>query len=320
MTTINTDTSLSELQILPFWEANEQVLAARIAGEGNMNVVLRITTNLRSVILKQSKAYVRKFPQIPAPIQRIAVEHDYFKLVNQNSVLRNFSPKILAFDPDNHLLLTEDLGEGIDCSKLYTKELQLEDSDFERLTDYLNELHGLDASRFPSNLEMKKLNHEHIFEFPFLAENGFDLDSIQPGLQQLSLEYKKDNSLKSALKELGKRYLTLGDTLLQGDYYPGSWLKVDEEIKVIDPEFAFVGDKEFDLGVMLAHMDLAQQSAEKITTILKRYRFPISSELLYKYKGVEIMRRLIGIAQLPIELSLIQKKALLDSARILILA
>jgi 5-methylthioribose kinase len=320
MTTINTDTSLSELQILPFWEANEQVLAARIAGVGNMNVVLRITTNLRSVILKQSKAYVRKFPQIPAPIQRIAIEHDYFNLVNQNSVLRNFSPKILAFDPDDHLLLTEDLGEGIDCSKLYSKELQLEDSDFERLTDYLNELHGLSAPHFPSNLEMKKLNHEHIFEFPFLAENGFDLDSIQPGLQQLSLEYKNDNSLKSALKELGKRYLTLGDTLLQGDYYPGSWLKVNEGIKVIDPEFAFVGDKEFDLGVMLAHMDLAQQSDEKITTILKRYRFAISSDLLYKYKGVEIMRRLIGIAQLPIELSLIQKKTLLDSARILILA
>lgn len=320
MTSITTEISISELQLLPFWEENEQVISAKIAGEGNMNVVLRIKTSSRSVILKQSKSYVRKFPQIPAPIERISIEHTYFQLVNENKFLRNFSPKILAFDPQDHLLLTEDLGEGIDCSKLYTKELQLETTDFKSLVDYLNELHRLSVKDFSDNQEMKRLNHEHIFEFPFLEENGFDLDTIQTGLQQLSLEYKRDNSLKIAMKELGDRYLSKGDSLLQGDFYPGSWLKVGNEIKVIDPEFAFVGDKEFDLGVMLAHMELAQQTSETTSLILENYHLPISSGLLDKYKGVEIMRRIIGIAQLPINMSLTEKKELLDKARNLILA
>jgi 5-methylthioribose kinase len=28
---------------------------------------------------------------------------------------------------------------------------------------------------------MRKLNYEHIFEYPFKMENGFDLDGIQAG-------------------------------------------------------------------------------------------------------------------------------------------
>ena len=40
-----------------------------------------------------------------------------------------------------------------------------------------------------------------------------------------------------------------GDTLLHGDYYPGSWMRVRERLYIIDPEFSFAGPKEFDLGI-----------------------------------------------------------------------
>ena len=47
------------------------------AGQGNMNLVLRIKTNKRSFILKQSRPYAEKYPSIKAPIERINTEYSF---------------------------------------------------------------------------------------------------------------------------------------------------------------------------------------------------------------------------------------------------
>lgn len=314
------NTSLEELQKLPFWEKGEILVSSEPAGKGNMNLVLRVRTNLRSVILKQSKPYVRKYPQIAAPINRIKIEKAYYSLIETDQVLEGFSPKVLAYFPESHLLILEDLGMSCDFSFLYLGKNTLAPETMSSLADYLNALHGLEIKDFPDNSAMKILNHEHIFNFPFAEENGFDLDSVQPGLQEVSLVYKRDEELKDALTKLGDRYLSIGNTLLQGDFYPGSWLKVDDGLKIIDPEFGFVGDKEFDLGVLFAHFDLSQQPESLKEEFLNKYKHPFSPVLLNQYHGVEILRRLIGIAQLPVSLSLDQKKSLLEKARKLVIA
>ncbi len=312
-------TSIKEISKIPVWKFDEKLIKSEAAGESNMNVVLRITTNLRSVILKQSKPYVRKYPQIEAPIDRISVEHAFFKEVQMNPVLKNFSPKVLDFLPDEHLLMTEDLGEGSDFLGIYSGKDSLNTQQVQNLCMYLNSLHELEVKGFPNNSAMKTLNHEHLFRFPFLVENGFDLDSVQNGLQELSLKYKNNSSLKRKIEELGRRYLSNGETLLHGDFYPGSWLKTGKEIKVIDPEFSFLGDPEFDLGVLFAHLELGQQSEDLKREFLQSYIQPISSKLLDQYQGVELLRRLIGIAQLPLNLTLDQKEKLMDNAVKLIL-
>ncbi|WP_296700299.1 phosphotransferase [Algoriphagus sp.] len=312
-------TSIEEISKLPIWKFGERVERSEPAGESNMNVVLRITTNQRSVILKQSKPYVRKYPQIEAPIERISVEYAFYEAANQNPILKNFSPKVLDFLPDEHLLVTEDLGKGIDFSEIYSGKIALKKLEIQNLCDYLNALHELEVKDFPSNNAMKILNHEHLFRFPFLVENGFDLDSIQHGLQDLSLKYKNNSTLKRKIEQLGKRYLSQGDTLLHGDFYPGSWLKVGNEIKIIDPEFGFLGDPEFDLGVLFAHFELGQQSKELKDEFLQSYIQPLSPKLLDQYQGVEILRRLIGIAQLPLNLTLEEKEKLMNRAVELIL-
>lgn len=314
------NTTLEELQKLPFWEKGEILVSSGPAGEGNMNLVLRVKTTNRSVILKQSKPYVRKYPQIAAPINRIEIEKAYYSLVETNPVLKSFSPKVLSYYSESHLLILEDLGLGSDLSFLYSGKNTLDQQTLKALAEYLNALHGLQIESFPDNSAMKILNHEHIFNFPFELENGFDLNSIQPGLQEISLIYKRDMELKEALKKLGARYLTNGNTLLQGDFYPGSWLKVDDGLKIIDPEFGFLGDKEFDLGVLFAHFELGQQPESLKKKFLIEYQHPYSSTLLDQYQGVEILRRLLGIAQLPVALTLGQKKHLLEKGRELVLA
>ena len=272
------------------------------------------------MILKQSKPYVRKYPHIPAPINRIGFEKAYYSSIETNQVLKSFSPKVLDYLPQSHLLILEDIGLGSDFSFLYSGKNTLYPETVFGLAEYLNALHGLQMENFPDNSAMKILNHEHIFNFPFEVENGFDLNSIQPGLQEISLIYKRDLELKKALKKLGARYLTNGNTLLQGDFYPGSWLKVESGLKIIDPEFGFLGDKEFDLGVLFAHFDLGQQSESMKKKFLIEYQHPYSSALLDQYQGVEILRRLLGIAQLPVALTLDQKKYLLKKGRKLVLS
>lgn len=319
MTDLNEKVGVEQLQNLPFWNKGEIVISSEPAGESNMNLVLRIKTNQRNLILKQSKPYVRKYPQIPAPIDRIAVEQAFFNLLEKNTELSDQVPKILHFDREEHILITADLGISSDFTWIYSGEKSLQVDEIKQLTAFLNRLHDLHVDEFPENLEMRKLNHEHIFRFPFLEENGFDLDQIQVGLQEISLTYKRDQVLKSKLEYLGNRYLSPRTTLLHGDYYPGSWLDTSTGIKIIDPEFGFLGDREFDLSVFLAHLDMGQQAEALKKTVLASYTHPFNQLLVNQYRGVEILRRLIGIAQLPVNLTLAQKVDLMKTAKTLIL-
>ena len=54
---------------------------------------------------------------------------------------------------------------------------------------------------------------------------------------------------------LGERYLRQnGSSLIHGDLFPGSLLQTGSgELRVIDPEFCFCGDPEFDIGVFYAN-------------------------------------------------------------------
>lgn len=312
--------TLAELALLPIWEENEQLIEVQPAGESNMNLVLRITTSHRSVILKQSKPYVRKYPQIPAPIERIEIEYAFFQRLNQNPTTAAFLPKTLNYLPDFYILVTEDLGKGSDFSFLYQRKSTQLPVEMVQLMNFFNALHQESAHDFPANLAMRKLNHEHIFHFPFLEDNGLDLDQIQKGLQALSLEFKRNKQLTETIKALGIRYLQNGQTILHGDFYPGSWLTIDGNVKVIDPEFAYPGDKEFDLGVFLAHLDLAGFQPEEVNSLLSHYAHSFDFKLLQAYRGTELLRRLIGIAQLPVNLSLSEKETLLHYASELVLS
>lgn len=296
---------------------NEVLLSLEKPGEGNMNFVLRAITNQRSFILKQARPWVEKFPQIDAPIERVAVEAQFFQSLEKIEAINQFAPRCLGFDADNFILATEDLGKGADYSFLYQKDNLLAETDIDGLTQYLSALHQVTIpTDFPTNLAMRELNHEHIYNFPYLEENGFNLDDIQEGLQAAAMPYKTNVALKAKIKACGAIYLAQGKHLLHGDFYPGSWLKVADGLKVIDPEFGFVGPAEFDLGVLLAHLLMAEQPSAVLKSISKKYQQPadFNEALLSQFVGIEILRRLIGIAQLPLNLDLETKKRLMKQA------
>lgn len=317
----STDVLMDVLKHAGILNAGDKFLEISKAGEGHMNIVLRMKTSERTLILKQSPPFVNKYPHIPAPIERIKVEYAYYGLVQKDAFLTKFSPKIIGFLPVYHLLVMDDLGPGLDYRHLYQQRTALPEYELDLLINYLLHLHQLKVHAYPENRGMRRLNHEHIFKFPFLLDNGFDLDQIQSGLEEAAKVIRLDSRLLQAIEQLGSRYLSKGRSLIHGDFYPGSWLRSSGGIKVIDTEFSFMGDPEFDLGVLCAHLMMSNASPQTIFQLKAMYMAEkkLDLDLLDQYTGVEILRRLIGLAQLQLTLSLSEKKNLMDYARNLIL-
>lgn len=304
----------------------QRIRAISRAGEGNMNLVLRIALDSgETFILKQSRPWAEKYPSVEAPAERVNIEAEYYRRTAVMPLLAAHSPRLLQADADSHILMLEDLGEGSDLSGLYRANAVLDQATLLALMDYLVALHR--RFRRPAcgfvieNHAMRALNAEHIFRLPFAADSGFDLDAITPGLAAVAAGCREDAPLLARIAALERRYLATGDTLLHGDFFPGSVLRTASGIRVIDPEFCFFGDAEFDVGVLLAHLTLAAQSPALVEQGLAHYlagvdgAFTFSVDRCWHYAGIEMLRRLLGLAQLPLTLDLAAKQTLIETAR-----
>ncbi|HBY59069.1 MAG TPA: aminoglycoside phosphotransferase, partial [Solibacterales bacterium] len=241
------------------WEAGGRLISVERAGNGNMNMTVRVRTADWSFILKQARPWVVKYPQIPAPLERAGVEAAFYAAVGGVAEVSRRMPRLRGFDAESHLLWLEDMGEGGDLTHLFqTGEFTAEEC--AELIRYLVTLHRVkvtagEAAVF-QNRAMRALNHEHQYEFPLRAENGLDLERITPGLAQEAGRLQRDEKYCERVAELGRLYLADGAVLVHGDYFPGSWLRREGGLAVIDPEFCFLGMAEYDLGVFLAHLEL----------------------------------------------------------------
>ena len=312
-------------------QSGEAVERTGRAGEGNMNCVVRVTTSRRSFILKQSRPWVEKYPAFSAPWDRALVEARFYQTVASLPGLASYLPRLLNFDAAERLLMLEDLEDAQDFTGLYAANSSgLADADQIQLIDCLLALHQ--TTRAPelqplfANAEMRALNHEHIFDLPLRPDNGLDLEAITPGLGHLVNDLRTDTRYVREVAALGARYLHPGPggCLIHGDYFPGSWLKARGRIYMIDPEFCFFGPPEWDLAIMTAHLYISGHSQAQIDRGLDRYgdRAALHTagdrRLMQKFAGVEIMRRLIGVAQLPVVFGLERKAELLRLSKSLV--
>ena len=61
------------------------------------------------------------------------------------------------------------------------------------------------------------------------------------------------------------------------------------------------------------------ESEDYLNKIIKAYSGNIDKSIFYKVSGIEIIRRIIGLAQLPLDVSLNDKEKLLNIAKKMIL-
>jgi 5-methylthioribose kinase len=314
---LNMERYLTEIGFL---EPDEFVRNVEIAGEGNMNLVQRVASNKRNFIVKQSRPWVEKYPYISAPGERSIIEGQFYALVKIDKQLSSYFPNLLFTDENSSVLIIEDLGEASDYLDIYYKNVNLEPGEFYKLIEILSLLHSSYNVKSTNeriyNRSMRALNAEHIFDFPFKKNNKFNLDEVvQEGLQKYADQIKENVVLLDKIQRLKSVYLADGDYLLMGDFYPASWLNTSDGIRVIDPEFCFFGPVEFDLGVLKAHLLLGNQ-AEFSNLVTEQYqgREDIDPVLLNAFTGIEILRRIVGLAQLPLPKDLSYKENLINLA------
>jgi 5-methylthioribose kinase len=310
------------IQILGLWEFGEVVMGAERAGEGNMNMVVRVITTRRHIILKQSRPWVEKYPDIAAPIERSDAETSFYRLVNGHSEVASQMPKLLAANRDRHLLALEDLGSASDYTDLYA----LGQSDLlpmDEATSWLAKLHAISLPMAERErvgcMELRELNRQHTYEIPLQHPSVVDLDSVCDGLESLAAEIRSWPTLAKTCQQMGERYLQTGDHLLHGDFYPGSWLRTEQGLRVIDPEFTFAGPCEFDLAILAAHGVLCGGGEEVLTRVVEAYQAAggpkVDEGLIASFAAIEIVRRLIGVAQLPLASGIEPRKKMADVAK-----
>lgn len=310
------------LVIRGWLDAGEQFLSCEKAGEGNMNLTLRIRTQRRSVVLKQARPWVEKYAHIPAPSDRVVYEQKFYQAASELPEVAARMPRLLGCDVDSRLLLLEDVGERNDMSDLY-RGTEVRMTELEELARYLRALHD---ARIPelhdrfANTGMRKLNHEHIFRVPLNPGNGIDLEQFESGLTVVARELQADPEFVRCVQELGRAFLADGPCLVHGDFFPGSWLRSAKGIRIIDPEFCFCGDSQYDLGCAIGHLILANQPRVAGEALLDFYggghlRSVVAETAVVRYAAVEIARRILGVAQLPIPPSTTQRRDLIRRSR-----
>gem|GEM_PF-68576 len=300
---------------------SDSVVSVTKAGEGNMNCVVRVRTERGSLVVKQARPWVEKYSQFEAPWDRACREAEFYTRVCCRPRLARLLPKLSRFDSSSRLLILEDLGEGGDYSSVYGGD-RFTVGEIQALADFLSELHasfqGADGDGTGSNREMRELNHAHCFRIPLEPNNGLDLDAITVGLAALADELRSDESYTAEVERLGREvYLADGQHLVHGDFFPGSVLRTPGGPRVIDPEFCHWGRPEYDVGVFLAHLVLSDQPPEIQRAWVDGYRVGPGFDLglMRGLAGVEMMRRLIGYAQLPLVRDLAWKRRILRCSR-----
>jgi 5-methylthioribose kinase len=226
------------------------------AGDGNINFVRRLQVGERSLVVKQARPALERFPEYRVTTERIVFERRYGDVTAELAPhAPALLPRLLHFDEQNRVLVMEDLG---DCARL-DERLRAGHLPLDGLAElgaFLGAVHS--ASRPQSTLlreqfanqEMQRLHGEHIFTLPY-QENDFPLSAE---LRAEAGRILQRPGLRERIRGLGERYYADGDALVHGDVQAGNLLVQGERLRLVDAEIAHVGDPAFDVGTALAHL------------------------------------------------------------------
>jgi 5-methylthioribose kinase len=289
--------------------ANEPV-RAEAGGDGNVNWVRRVRVGgarPRSLVLKQARPALERFPQYAAPTERLLFEARWFELARPHDV-DAICPDVLALDEANRVLVLEDLSSAERLDRALARGADVA-APVTALARFLARVHHAtrdDAALPPqfANDAMRRLHGEHIFVLPFRAGDF----GLTPRLEAAAREARGDAELVGAAAAAYARYLDPRGALVHGDVQAGNvLLAVGGGVKLLDAEIAHTGDPAFDLGTLLAHLALpALARGGDASPLLERVRAAYCEERpcdrdsaarAMRYAGFELIRRTIGAAR-----------------------
>jgi 5-methylthioribose kinase len=291
---------------------------------GNLNSVFLVTdAHGKELFLKQAPPHMRVNPNRVLSSDRIlheAAALSYFQDVDPGRPVG-----VLAVDSQRRVVILESLSDHADW-RTVLNEGGWADGITGQLGEFVartfvrthpmllgHEAHAALTSQF-ANPELCRLTDAVIFDEPFRPEKPHHFRS---GVASAVSELWADVAAMSAVSTARARFWTVRQSLLHGDLHSGSVMISRTEpsvVRIIDPEFAFVGPVGFDLGLVLG--SLLTQAARAVATEDERHLARVADsvrQLLDRFTATG--RELWGAAGLPPEvLAAEQRESLVDAA------
>lgn len=239
-----------------------QTLSAYEFGDGNLNLVFRITDEQNnSVILKQALPYARCVGESwPLTLDRARIEAQV--LLNHGAICPTYTANVLHYSEIQALTILEDLGNlqilrtaqnnAEQFPKLaqhvatYLSHTGFYNSDFHLTAQTKKAL----VSQF-TNPELCQITEDLFFSDPYI---GHERNNYPDQLQSEVDAIQKNSALKLEIAKLKANFLSNPQTLLHGDMHSGSIFVDCNNTKMIDPEFGFFGPIGFDIGSFIGNL------------------------------------------------------------------
>ncbi|MHA1128379.1 MAG: S-methyl-5-thioribose kinase [Alphaproteobacteria bacterium] len=240
------------------WDSTE-------VGDGNLNLVFIVKSDLGSVIVKQALPYVRLVGDSwPLPLKRAFFE--YHALIRQAERDPGSVPEIYHFDEGQalivmefftpHIILRHSLmagkkHEGMPkvlgqfCARTLFRGSDLSMDTGKRKAD---------VALFAESVELCDITETLVFSDPYFDA---ERNNHTPQLDDLVARLRADIDLKVEAQHMKAKFCNNAETMLHGDFHTGSVMVSDTETKVIDPEFALYGPMGFDIGMLLGNFWMA---------------------------------------------------------------
>jgi len=244
--------------------SQDSSLEVQEIGDGNLNMVFKIIQKDtgKTMIIKQALPYVRCVgPSWPLTLDRMRIEAEAMEV--QNKYAPGLVPKIYNHDSNLAVLIMEDLsrlsvmrGGTIKMQKypmfadhistfmanlfFYTSDLAMVAEDKKRL-----------VAQF-INPELCRITEDLIFTDPYY---DCKRNIINPALRDyLEKVFWKKKALRLEASKFKYKFITEAQSLLHGDLHTGSIFVSEQETKVFDTEFSFVGPSAFDSGLLVGNI------------------------------------------------------------------
>ena len=275
-------------------------------GRGRTATTVRVTTDAgASRILRQPGAATRDDSRhIASPADRLAVEGEFYRLVQDWPAVAERMPACLGVDRTDHVIALEDLGSSASLADLY-RGRRLEQAEADDLTMYLLALHGVPGSEDSLGAlrsdGVRLARHAERFEQPFSASRVEALATRVPRLERQVDAIRTDLHVRATMRDLGGRFLEGSGALLHGDFRPARWMPSPRGLRVLGPGLGTAGPAALDLGFFVAHLLLAGQPHALISSVLQRYRRGASVDVaeVSACVGLEILRGRLGPDPVP---------------------
>lgn len=243
----------------------------REVGDGNLNLVFIVEGEAgRGVVAKQALPYVRLVGKSwPLPLDRSHFEH--MALLEQAIHVPHLVPAVHHYNRDLALIVMEYLQPHVIMRKGLIRGTEYprfapDIAEFLARTLFATSALGASAAdhkrrlaAFAPNVAMCRITEDLVFTDPYrdAPMNRW----TRPHLDDMADAFRRDAPLRRAAQERKHQFITCAEALIHGDLHTGSIMAAPAStpgsIRVIDPEFAFVGPMGFDIGAVLGNLLLA---------------------------------------------------------------